>query len=162
MKKFVNNAEKMIGGLFLLAIIILSFIQVVSRKLGYSLAWSEEYALLCFVWFGYLGASACALEGKHLKVGFLLERLPRRMSVALTLFLNLLWLTVNVFIGLAAYHYTAHAYFRHSTTIITKTPYWIVIAAVPVGLLLMSLRIIQRSWLLIQVERAENAVKGRD
>ena len=161
MKK-LDSAEKMIGGIFLLLIIGLSFIQVVTRKFGHALAWSEEYALICFLWFGYLGASACALEKKHLRIDMVVSRLPHKVGVVWELVVNVLWIVVNAMIGYAGFQYMMSNLTRSAATLITKTPYWVVIAAVPVGFLLMSIRILQNCYRLIKAEWGKDKKEAKE
>ena len=45
---------------------------------GYS--WSKELSLIMLLWVGFLGASVCAHEGKHIQVGALKKVVPASMS----------------------------------------------------------------------------------
>jgi TRAP-type C4-dicarboxylate transport system permease small subunit len=44
--------------------------------IGYS--WSKELSLMLLLWVGFLGASICAHEGKHLRMGALSKLVPKK------------------------------------------------------------------------------------
>ena len=72
---------RLLAGLLLMAITVLTILQVIFRfVLDSPLVWSEEVARLSIVWMTFLGAAVCCWDGTHLKVGTLADRLPRRMG----------------------------------------------------------------------------------
>lgn len=72
---------RFLAGLLLMAITVLTILQVIFRFLLDSpLVWSEEVARLSIVWMTFLGAAVCCWDGTHLKVGTLADRLPRRIG----------------------------------------------------------------------------------
>lgn len=75
---------RLLAGLLLVAITVLTILQVMFRFLLNSpLVWSEEVARLCIVWMTFLGAAVCCWDGTHLRVGALADRLPGRLGTAL-------------------------------------------------------------------------------
>ncbi|WP_166626730.1 TRAP transporter small permease [Jeotgalicoccus sp. S0W5] len=71
----------------LLLMFILLIVQVFFRRwLNDPLTWSEEIALLTMVWITFVGAYQCTAEDSHLKMSFLKNALPKRLS----LFLNII------------------------------------------------------------------------
>lgn len=95
---------RLLVGLLLMAITVLTILQVIFRFLLDSpLVWSEEVARLSIVWMTFLGAAVCCWDGTHLKVGSLADRLPGRMGTAvhvlsgamiLTFLVVLVWTSV--------------------------------------------------------------------
>lgn len=150
MIKKIAKIEKYIGGIFLLLIIILGFFQVVFRFLGMPIAWSEEASLFCFVWFAYMGAAACTLEKKHIRVEFLLDRLPNKIGVCINIAINFLWIIICVVIGIAGFKLMLFALGRHSVTVGGRFPYWVAMASVGVGMLLMGIGVIINTVNLIR------------
>lgn len=72
---------RLLVGLLLMAITVLTILQVIFRFLLDSpLVWSEEVTRLSIVWMTFLGAAVCCWDGTHLKVGTLADRLPRRIG----------------------------------------------------------------------------------
>lgn len=138
----ITKIEKYIAAFFLLAIIILGFLQVVFRNLGMPLAWSEEASLFCFVWFAYMGAAACTLEKKHIRVEFLLDKFPDKANLFVNLLINVLWLVICIVIGIAGFRVMMFSFTRHSLTVGGKFPYWIAMLSVGAGMILMGMGVV--------------------
>jgi len=65
------------AGLLLFALLIVGFLQVVSRYTGLIfIPWTEEVARLLFVWVVWVGATAGLFRGSHIRFDFVVERLP--------------------------------------------------------------------------------------
>jgi TRAP-type C4-dicarboxylate transport system permease small subunit len=80
-KRFFIQPLELVLSLILLAIVGVTFIQVLFRYLFHlSLAWSEELARYLFLWLGAL-ASAYAFKTKsHFAIRFLVDRLGERFQ----------------------------------------------------------------------------------
>ena len=65
--------------MFALMVIII-FVQVIMRKAGNSLSWSEELGKFLFVWISWMGISLGQREGEHIKITMLTDRLPFRLA----------------------------------------------------------------------------------
>jgi len=70
----------------LLAMALLVVVAVVSRKLGTSLSWYDEVAVVLLAWITYYGAALASLRRAHLGFPELVEALPRPLRVAAVLF----------------------------------------------------------------------------
>lgn len=68
-----------IVSMFALMVIII-FVQVIMRKAGNSLSWSEELGKFLFVWISWMGISLGQREGEHIKITMLTDRLPFRLA----------------------------------------------------------------------------------
>ena len=144
MLKKLHSFEKYLGGVLFLFIVLLAFAQVVLRYVfQMSVAWTEECALFLFVWFIYLGASACTAENKHVCVEMLVNALPPKIRLVLGIVMNICWLAFCVLIFYTALKVTIMNAQRGSATMGAHLPYAIGMAAVPVGMVLMALRVIQ-------------------
>lgn len=151
MLKKLNNVEKYLGGVLFLLIVILAFLQVFLRYvLETSVAWTEESSLFLFVWFIYLGASSCTAENKHVCVAMFADALPKRAQLALGIIMNLFWLTFCGLIFYTALQVTIMNALRGSSTMGANLPYAVGMAAVPVGMVLMALRVIQNMVKLVR------------
>ena len=88
------------GVLFLMFILLI--VQVFYRRwLNDPLTWSEEVALLTMVWITFVGAYQCTAEDSHLKMSFLEELLPKKLSGVLKIFTKII---ILIFLVLAAYY----------------------------------------------------------
>jgi len=90
MKKFANNSVS-----FMLAVLsLIMFLQVLFRYVfNNSLTWSEELAKFIFIWITFLGAAICFRDRIHLKVDFLMNKLPDKYKVLMEI-LNTILVTV--------------------------------------------------------------------
>ena len=65
------------AGLLLFALLVVGFLQVVSRYTGLIfIPWTEEVARLLFVWVVWVGATAALFRGSHIRFDFVVGRLP--------------------------------------------------------------------------------------
>lgn len=90
------------GMLFLMFVLLI--VQVFYRKwLNDPLSWSEEIALLTMVWITFVGAYQCTAEDSHLKMSFLEDVLPKKLSVILKIFTKIIvvaFLIITAYLGI--------------------------------------------------------------
>ena len=75
----LNHIEEVIIVSMFALMVIIIFVQVIMRKAGNSLSWSEELKFL-FVWISWMGISLGQREGEHIKITMLTDRLPFRLA----------------------------------------------------------------------------------
>lgn len=140
---YYNRIERMILGLILIALIIFGFISVVCRfVLKVPLAWAEELMSFCMVWVAYLGASAAANEHKHIRVSMFVNLLPKFLQKVVTLISNILWLICSFVLVYLGYFVTTGYIARNATSLGGGYPFWVASVAIPIGMILMSIRVI--------------------
>lgn len=77
--KYIN-----ITVMFLMFAILI--IQVFTRKLlNDPLSWPEELSLVAMIWITFFGAYQCTVEGSHLKMDFLQDKLAGKQKIAVTI-----------------------------------------------------------------------------
>lgn len=141
--KLYDKIEKTILGILFLLIILAGFMQVVLRyALSMPLAWTEELIIFCSVWSIYLGASAAANEDKHIKVGMIVDSLRGVPRICVDVFSKLLWLVCAVGLTITGYQSAYSVLLRNTKTLGGQFPYWIAMIAVPIGMALMSVRVV--------------------
>ncbi len=104
MKKFLSTArivtEKSVDWLSIFlfcTIFILGLLQVVSRWIfNNPLTWSEESIQLMYVWICYLGWIIAERQGSHIRITFLVGKLPPKGQVLINIFNHLLTITFSV------------------------------------------------------------------
>ncbi len=85
--RFVKNTllhiERILGNSCAILMIACIFLQTVTRYvIGKPLTWTEELAIIFFIWSIYFGAIIAVSRGQHLKVGVLVENMrPRRRKI---------------------------------------------------------------------------------
>lgn len=89
----LNNLEEVICVGLMGFMALLGFANVITRYLGYSLAYTEELLVAMMVWITLLGAAVGFKRGAHLGLTFIRERLPLKARWALE------WLTLLLTAG---------------------------------------------------------------
>lgn len=91
-------------GLSLVAICV--FLQFLTRFLfGSGMAWPEEVAVYGMVWAMYLGGCLGVREKGHMRILIGVQRLPRRMSIAVMIFADLAWFAFCIFMTVVGIEY---------------------------------------------------------
>lgn len=86
----------------LVVIIAITVMQVFLRfALNRPTSWSEEVALLCLIWFGFLALAIGVRRGWHLAVTAFRDRLPRGLATALDYAAAM---AVAIFMGTVFWH----------------------------------------------------------
>ncbi|WP_456396392.1 TRAP transporter small permease [Thermococcus sp.] len=135
--------EGYVAAILLLIMIIVAFVNVVTRYLFYmSLAFTEEIEVAFFVWMTFLGIALAFKRGSHLAMVFLRDRLPVKKHLVLLgqvlsmiLFVVVMYLTAKyVYLDMTIYH---------STTMSLGIPMWIYTIGMPIISVVIILRILQ-------------------
>jgi TRAP-type C4-dicarboxylate transport system permease small subunit len=124
----------------------LIFIQVIMRYVfHHSLSWSEELVRYLYVWETWIGVSYAARNGTHLRITMVKDRLPAAGQKVLELFVTAVWIgfAVFVFIQSAAAVKTIMSFGQVSSAL--KIPMQFCYASIPVGMVLMIIRVIERT-----------------
>lgn len=138
-----NQIERAILGLILIVLIIMGFVSVICRfVLRVPLAWAEEFMLFCMVWIAYLGASAAANERKHVRVGLFVGLMPKPVQKAVSLLADVLWVVCALFLIYLGYIVTSGYIAHKAASLGGGYPYWIASISIPVGMVLMTIRVI--------------------
>lgn len=120
----------------LAAMACIIFVNVALRYLtNQSLEWAEEVSRHLMIWLTFLGAGPVLRYGGHIAIDNLQDALPRRLAVAVRVFVALL---LFAFFGLMVWYgwlYMGRAMFQ--LTAATQVPFAYIYAAMPVGGLLL-------------------------
>lgn len=104
LSKILDKTLKYLSILALVTMISLVFFNAVLRYFFDSgIAWSEEFARICFVYMIFLGIILVAKEKKHLTVGIIISYLPSRYKILFNIIADILILISTSFIALGAY-----------------------------------------------------------
>jgi TRAP-type C4-dicarboxylate transport system permease small subunit len=124
----------------------LVFLQVIMRHVFQnSLTWSEELARYLYIWQTWIGISYAARNGSHLRITMVKERLPEKAQQVLEVFVTLVWIAFAIFIimqGMAAVD-TISRFGQRSSAL--QIPMQVFYYSIPVGMILMIIRLIERT-----------------
>ena len=111
---------------------------------GYS--WSKEISLIMLLWVGFIGASVCAHEGKHIQVGALKRIVPPSMSRWGDAIGFLVTAAFCFFIALLGYDYAKEALMLEGRFEQTNIPDWVATIAVPAAFAMTTLRYVAAAF----------------
>ena len=98
-KKFIINIDQYISAVLFIAIMVLLFIQVISRYvLGYSFTWTEELSIILFVWMTYMGVSSAVTYRKNLRIDALLDVVPFKVKKAMLIISDVIFIIFNIYL----------------------------------------------------------------
>lgn len=146
-----KRAEEMGAVIALALMVVLVFIQVVFRYvLNSSLSWSEELARFLHIWMIWLAASYAVRKNEHIRVEIVKNLFSTKWRKVIDFVAILLWLGFAVFFATQGFEMVMTVLERGQKAAATRIPMWIVYTAIPLGGSLMSIRLIQRIYLLFR------------
>ncbi|MFP3918400.1 TRAP transporter small permease [Lysinibacillus telephonicus] len=149
-----DNIERMILLVLFVAMTVITVLQVFMRYvMQNSLTWSEEFARFCFIWLIYIGISYGVKRAKHVRVEAVLSLFKSRGKLIINLIANVLFLYFAIY---ATYYGFTIMNAIQSTGQVAPSlgvPMSIMYLGMPIGMLLTTIRLIQRSIYEIKLFR---------
>ena len=133
----INNIllqlEKKCIAAFLIVMVILSFIQVVSRYIfQYSFPWIEETTRYLMIWLTYIGtAYVCAIH-QHISVDVLPEYLKKK-HINYDVFINMVLFLFTVIFLLICFKFISQGMKSNQLTPATQIPKWTMHSSMAIG-----------------------------
>lgn len=158
-----ENIERVILLVLLVVMSIVIVLQVFMRYvLENSLTWSEELARFCFVWLIYIGISYGVKKAKHIRVEALLTVFKRKGKYIINMIAYVLFLffaTYAVYYGFSIYLAIKETGQLAPSLGISMS---IMYLGMPVGMLLSSIRIIQRMYIETKAFKNDEEIQDKD
>lgn len=144
LKKLWDHLEEYILVYSMMFSVALVFLQVIMRYVfSSSLSWSEELARYLFLWQIWLGASYAVKERKHLRIEAVQSMIKSvRGKIRFELVALFLWLVFSIFMVYKGGELVKLLFVRGQVSPAMRVPMAYAYASVPVGCLLMSIRLI--------------------
>jgi C4-dicarboxylate transporter DctQ subunit len=100
-EKITNSIIPIFGGIMLLTIVMLTFLQIVLREFfGFSLSWSDEVVQFCISWLTLFGSIWVTQNNRHLNTGLKLhQKLNEKLIYLIDSILALLIATIAVVVA---------------------------------------------------------------
>jgi len=144
----------MLGAALLAAMATLAMANVVTRYLiQLPLAFTEELEVNSMVWLTLLGAAAAFRKRKHLRLLFFIQKLQPASRVILERLLNIMAAALFCYLGYLGWLQLLDERFLEITSESLGYPQWLYTLAIPIGCLLVVIRIIQAEWRNVRGER---------
>jgi len=131
-----------VGSLVAFAVVTALYVYVTLNYFPDGYSWSKELSLIMLLWVGFLGASVCAHEGKHIQVGALKRIVPPSMSRFTDAIGYLFTAAFCFFMALLGYEYASEALQLEGRFEQTNVPDWVATIAVPAAFAMTMLRYI--------------------
>ncbi len=144
---FLSNIELYICDVLLALTIVVATLGVIFRYfLNDSLTWSEEVCRYSFVWISMLSTGYAVMNGGHLYVDLLtgLETKFPVMKKYLRLVVTVIWLGFCVYFAKQGWQVVSFT-MEHSAAL--SIPMNLVYAAIPVGCVIMAIRLVQKTFI---------------
>lgn len=158
------KVEEALAALAMAAICAISLANVVVRyATDVSFAFTEEYSVFLLVAMTFLGAAVAFARHEHIKITFLVERLPARARLAADLMV--LAVTTGLFAMVIYYGATfALDQWRYDEVSAgLGYPAWIYTIWLPILGTVILLRVLERAWLTLRRHRQRQAAaRDRD
>ncbi len=116
----------------LIAMVLITFAQVISRKVfSTSIRWSEEVPIILMIWFGFISMAIGVKERLHISIEVFYNLFPKKMKRALMIIIDILIACV----GLAMLYYGGMLAMKtmSSTMPATKMPTGFVYIILPIS-----------------------------
>lgn len=138
--KYYNKIENFIIMVALAAMGVVLAYQVFMRYVvNRPVIWSEELARYLFVWFTYIGASYGVKRKAHIRLEFLHKQLSNKAQAIINILSNLIM--IAVFLYLVPSGIDAVKYQHQLLSSAMGIPLSFIFIAVPIGLVLVSIRL---------------------
>ena len=137
-----KREPRWVGKLLAFAVVTALFVHVTMNYFPDGYSWSKELSLIMLLWVGFLGASVCAHEGKHIQVGALKRVVPRSISRYTEAIGYLATGAFCFFMALLGWEYAREALQLEGRFEQTNVPDWVATIAVPAAFAMTMIRYI--------------------
>jgi len=136
--------EEIIGVIVLAVVVSLIFVGVMMRLLFKSgLPWQEELSRILYVLVVYLGASYGMRNNEHIRINIISNLLPTRARKVLRVITDIIWTGFNITVIIMAMQVYQKMQRFLGESAVLKIPLHVVFLIVPLGFVLLTLRLIQ-------------------
>ncbi|KPK66657.1 MAG: hypothetical protein AMS21_01705 [Gemmatimonas sp. SG8_38_2] len=139
-KQLKDRSPGWVGRLGAFVVVTGLFILVTLNYFPDGYSWSKELSLIMLLWVGFLGASVCAHEGKHIQVGALKKVVPPSMARWTEALGYLTTAAFCLFMALLGYAYAKQALQLEGRFEQTNIPDWVATIAVPFAFAMTMIR----------------------
>ncbi len=152
--KIFNNLERCLAIFFTIMMVLLLFMQVLSRYVfEYSFTWTEELAIICFILSVYTSASLAITRRQHLRIKILNSMVKPKKEKILDFVSNVFFVVVMLVLGKGMFVITENLYKYRPVYIASGIPKYMVYGAIWLTFYLMVIRLIQDSIKLVREYR---------
>ncbi len=156
MRRFLQEAEERLGAVLLILLLAMVLVQIFSRTVGWTIVWTEESSRFLFIWIILLGVSAGIQHGSHIGTDLFVHLLPRKyhrpaavMQTGLFLLFTAYMAKLSISLLMMQMQFPQYAP-------ATGFPGYIISAALPIGFIATSIRLVARLNSIIRAPGEED------
>ncbi|MCD2137865.1 TRAP transporter small permease [Salinicoccus halitifaciens] len=147
---FDKRIEEFILVLTMALIVAILFTQSILRFFGgFSLSWGAELAQFLHIWQIWIGASLAIRLQSHIGVDVFVRLFPYFIQKIFRVIVIICWFVFAAFLAIAGTQYILDIMSSGQTSPSLRIPMWIPYLVIPIGGVLMIIRLIQQLYLLI-------------
>lgn len=144
-----NRIEEFFLVLTMAIMVLIMFFQATSRFfIGNSLSWGAELAQYLHIWQIWIGASLAIRLKAHINVDVFLKIFPSVVQKIFNVLAILCWFAFSAFLAIEGSKYVMTVLESGQTSPSLQVPMWIPYLAIPLGGLLMVIRLIQQLYFI--------------
>lgn len=148
MRWFAGHFEEVLGAVLLSLMALLAFANVVTRYIFHlPLAFTEELEVNALVWLTLLGTASAFRRRRHLRMLFLQDKFSRPVRCWLNKCIALLGIGLFSVLGYLGYQQILEEKFLEITSESLNLPQWMYTICIPIGCLLIVIRILEISYI---------------
>ena len=138
---FHQHIEGALLAFFAVLLVVDVLLGILSRYVHFEAIFATELGKYLFIWMSCIGVSAAARDNQHIRLNFLVEKLPlpRRIS---WIFSQLIFLLMTLFLFYFGLKLTYIHYSMNKTAMGFNYPMFVFTMAIPAGFALCSYRLI--------------------
>lgn len=144
MLRFLADAEERLGAFMLILLFLVVLLQIFARTVGWSIVWTEESSRFLFIWVIFLGISAGVSHDSHIGTNVFVDLLPKRLHKAASFTKTFLFLLFTGYMVKLSFSLLSMQLQFKQYAPATGIPGFIVSAALPIGFILTSLRLVAK------------------
>jgi C4-dicarboxylate transporter DctQ subunit len=118
-------------------------------------SWAEEFIIFAMIWLAFVGSSICVRKGAHVAMRLLVDKI-RNVRSQKFYEVGLIWVTLffSVSAGVLGLRHISFLIATGQTSPALQVPMYIPYLAIPVGFALITLRLLEEFWSVMNRTRS--------
>ena len=143
----INHFEEIISVLLFIVLLYSVLAQVFFRRfLNEPLQWTEEFSSYALIWITFLGASFAIKKGVHININIILDIIPQKHLKTVNFTIHLVMVVFCIIVAILGLE--AQRFNLGVRTVGLGLPYVYVSSVIPICFSLMTIRLVQRLFIL--------------
>lgn len=144
LKWFDKYFEKWFLIISLIAMVLITFMQVVLRWFGHATVWAEELSRYIMLYQVWVGAAYAVHEDAHISITSLIGKFTGNKRKKIDLIVLAIWLVFSIWLTVEGVVLVKEISVMNQVSSAMRIPMTVPYASVPIGCALMSIRIVQK------------------